>query len=175
VHRETTSHPRIRFLHLPCLRRKKRIHMPKMRTLVRTSTSAEPGGAQRGCTVRPPHTPEFDSSTYLVLGGRNESRGYTVRPPRSAVLLAETRAVAAALAEEVERDIHSRAVDVLLKRLRTLAAATVAAARDERRVFRNKPEQQSPRLGSRHLPAVMSASSKSTGPAGRRPHRQGGS
>jgi hypothetical protein len=91
-----------------------------------------------------------------------------MRPPRSAVLLAETRAVAAALAAEVERDIHSRAVDVLLKRLRTLAAATVAAARDERRVFRNKPNHKPKRRRLRHLSAVNSASSKSTGPAGRR-------
>jgi hypothetical protein len=93
-------------------------------------------------------------------------------PPRSAVLLAETRAVAAALAEEVERDLFSRRVDYLLKQLRTLAYATVAAARDERRVFRNKPEQQSPRLGSRHLPAVMSAWSKTAGPSVRRRHRR---
>jgi hypothetical protein len=107
-----------------------------------------------------------------------------VRPPRSAVLLAETRAVAAALAEEVERDVHSRTVDYLLKQLRTLAYATVAAARQERTELRNDSKQQAKRRRLRHLSAVNSASSKSTGPAGRRgaaaprrrrPHRQGGS
>jgi hypothetical protein len=99
----------------------------------------------------------------------------TPTPPRSAVLLAQTRAVAAALAEEVERDIHSRTVDYLLKRLRALAYATVAAAREERTALRLEPKQKPKRLGSRRLPAVMSASSKTTGPAGRRgaaaPHR----
>jgi hypothetical protein len=89
-------------------------------------------------------------------------------PPRSAVLLAETRAVAAALAAEVERDIHSRAVDVLLKRLRTLAAATVAAARQERETYRSQPKQKSRSRGVRGLSAVNSASSKTAGHAGRR-------
>jgi hypothetical protein len=95
-------------------------------------------------------------------------------PPRSAVLLAETRAVAAALAEEVERDIRSRTVDLLLKRLRTLAAATVAAARQELAVSRLEPKQKPKRRRSRRRAAVMSASSKSTGraPGRRRPRRQ---
>jgi hypothetical protein len=62
-------------------------------------------------------------------------------------------------------------VDVLLKRLRTLAAATVAAARQERETYRSQPKQKSRSRGVRGLPAEFSASSKSTGPAGRRPHR----
>jgi hypothetical protein len=97
-------------------------------------------------------------------------------PPRSAVLLAETRAVAVALAEEVERDVHSRTVDVLLKQLRALAAATVAAARQERAESRFEPKQQAKRRRLRHLAAVNSASLKTAGPAGRRgaaaPHRR---
>jgi hypothetical protein len=97
-------------------------------------------------------------------------------PPRSAVLLAETRAVAAALAAEVERDLFSRRVDYLLKQLRTLAYATAAAARQELAVSRLEPKQKPKRRRLRHLPAVMSASSKTAGPAGRRgaaaPHRR---
>jgi hypothetical protein len=94
-------------------------------------------------------------------------------PPRSVALLAETRAVAAALADEVERDIRSRTVDLLLKRLRALAAATVAAAREERESFRNRPKQKSRSRGVRGLSAEFSASSKSTGraPGRRRPRR----
>jgi hypothetical protein len=95
-----------------------------------------------------------------------------MRPPRSAVLLAETRAVAVALAEEVERDIRSRTVDLLLKRLRTLAAATVAAARQERETYRSQPKQKSRSRGVRGLPAEFSASSKTTGPSVRRRHRR---
>jgi hypothetical protein len=87
-------------------------------------------------------------------------------PPRSAVLLAETRAVAFALAEEVERDVHSRTVDDLLKQLRTLAFATVAAAREERAELRNKPNHKPKRRRLCHPAAVRSASQKP--PAGRR-------
>jgi hypothetical protein len=95
-----------------------------------------------------------------------------MRPPRSAVLLAETRAVAAALAEEVERDIHSRTVDLVLKRFRTRAAATVAAARQERETYRSQPKQKSRSRGARGLSAVNSASSKTSGPSVRRRHRR---
>jgi hypothetical protein len=93
-----------------------------------------------------------------------------MRPARSAALLAETRAVAFALAAEVERDVHSRTVDVLLKQLRALAAATVAAARQERAESRFEPKQQSKRRRLRHLAASMSASQKppAARPAGRR-------
>jgi hypothetical protein len=99
----------------------------------------------------------------------------TPTPPRSAVLLAQTRAVAAALAEEVERDLFSRRVDVLLKQLRALAYATVAAARrEEGKTFPNKSKQQSKRRRLCHPAAVMSAWSKTTGraPGHRRPRRQ---
>jgi hypothetical protein len=104
-------------------------------------------------------------------------------PPRSVALLAACRAVAAALSEEVERDLFSRRVDVLLKQLLALATATVAAAREEldsRRPFRNKSKQRAARLGSRQPAAELSAWSKSTGrravaaPGRRRPRRQGG-
>jgi hypothetical protein len=94
-----------------------------------------------------------------------------MRPPRSAVLLAETRAVAVALAEEVERDVHSRTVDVLLKQLRALAAATVAAARQELAVSRLEPKQKPKRRRLCHPAAVTSASQKP--PAARRGHRGG--
>jgi hypothetical protein len=97
-------------------------------------------------------------------------------PPRSVALLAACRAVASTLNEEVSRDVRSRTVDLLVKQLRTLAYATVAAAREERESFRNRPKQKSRSRGVRGLPAEFSASSKSTGPAGRRrPRRQGGS
>jgi hypothetical protein len=71
-------------------------------------------------------------------------------PPRSVALLAACRAVAAALSEEVERDLHSRTVDLLVKQLRALAAATVAAARQERAELRNDSKQQAKRRRLRH-------------------------